>query len=324
MLRFCVFDGETPSVPFPLRHAVLLGRDGIGLGTDVELDASGLIVCKSPEPTSYALSLQVPVRDIAPITLDAKEGGAGGTRETPSIGCVTLRTCLLPARERPYLLSLELARHRIMHFLNKLEDWALFDLGADDPIMQAFELARHVFTAALVAQRSDHEGPQGGFTPEADRLAWQALALAIDASEQLAMRHASNQLPGRLDGRTYKAAVEAYITATGDPPPSGVPIIVQNSLGVTLPGRPIIGSAVSPSQFAEAFLRSAAVANDFLTLPMRWVDLEPEEGTYSFAPTDRWIEWAVRKARMPVFAGPVIDFRSSMIPEWIYIWENDY
>ena len=55
-----------------------------------------------------------------------------------------------------------------------------------------------------------------------------------------------------------------------------------------------------------------------------WVDLEPREGSYSFGPTDKWIEWAVRTAKVPVVAGPVIDFRASSTPDWLYIWENDY
>jgi len=52
--------------------------------------------------------------------------------------------------------------------------------------------------------------------------------------------------------------------------------------------------------------------------------MEPEEGKYAFGPTDGWIEWAVRRARMPVSAGPIVEFRSEAVPEWLYIWENDY
>lgn len=315
MLSFVVFNGERPGASFPLRHAFLVGPDGIGLGVDVAMRDDGLIVCQAPERSSLGLSLQVPVETLPPLN----------GRRLPPLGKLTLRTCLLPPRERPYLLSLELARHRIMLFLNKLEDWALFDLSPEDPILVQFELARQTFTQALVAERGG-ESPDrpGGHTVEADRLAWQALALAIDAGEQLAVRDATRDIGPRLDGRAYAEAVEAYVHASGDQPPPNVPIIVQNSLGVTLPGRPLIGCEVSPARFSEPLQRSVAAACDFVTLPMRWVDMEPSEGEYSFAGTDRWIEWAVRKARLPVYAGPVIDFRPADVPEWIYIWENDY
>jgi len=63
---------------------------------------------------------------------------------------------------------------------------------------------------------------------------------------------------------------------------------------------------------------------DFISIPTRWASLEPEEGEYRFAPTDRWIEWAVRRAKLPVTAGPVVDLSAAAAPEWIYIWENDY
>src|SRR5262249_15174467 len=85
-----------------------------------------------------------------------------------------------------------------------------------------------------------------------------------------------------------------------------------------------IGGAVNPSPFAEPPQRVLASACDLLGLPMRWLDMEPEEGKYSFTRTDRWIEWAVRTAKIPVVAGPVIDFRASSVPDWLYIWEHDY
>jgi hypothetical protein len=85
-----------------------------------------------------------------------------------------------------------------------------------------------------------------------------------------------------------------------------------------------IGCAVSPSSFSEPLTRVVAGTCDFVTMPMRWIDMEPTEGKYSFAKTDKWIEWAVRTAKLPVHAGPLIDFRELCVPEWLYIWENDY
>ena len=52
--------------------------------------------------------------------------------------------------------------------------------------------------------------------------------------------------------------------------------------------------------------------------------MEPDEGKYQFATTDRWIEWAVRKAKLPVVVGPVLDFAPGKLPEWLFIWENDH
>jgi len=252
---------------------------------------------------------------------------AGGGRgvATP-LGVLSLRTCLLPERDSPYLLSLELARYRLMLFLNKMEDWGLSDLAGDSPIMVRFESARRVFTEALVAQRADADRDESkfGFSARADRLARRAMALAIDAGEQLALDKAKKDGAARATGAVYKAAVAAYEAATQETPPAEAAIIVAGTTGVTLPGRPTLGCAVNPNQFTDEQQRAIAAACDFVSVPMRWTDLEPAEGKYSFKNTDRWIEWAVRKAKIPIVAGPVIDFRPGCAPDWLYIWENDY
>jgi hypothetical protein len=93
---------------------------------------------------------------------------------------------------------------------------------------------------------------------------------------------------------------------------------------VTLPGMARLGCAVNPAIMTEPMQKALAATCDFLTVPMRWAHLEPQEGEYSFKNTDRWIEWAVRKANLPITAGPVIDFSDGATPEWLSIWENDY
>ncbi len=52
--------------------------------------------------------------------------------------------------------------------------------------------------------------------------------------------------------------------------------------------------------------------------------MEPTEGKLSTTATDRWIEWAIRTAKLPVVGGPLVDFRPQCAPDWLFIWENDY
>ena len=91
-----------------------------------------------------------------------------------------LQTAILPPREEPYMLSLELARHRIKSFLDLSENWSLFYLSDDNPAVLRWEEARLIFTRALVSV--DRE--------EAASLARKALEYATDASECLTMVHA--------------------------------------------------------------------------------------------------------------------------------------
>lgn len=314
MLRFAVFDDDGPAKTWILRHAHILGQDGVPAQGDIRFE-DGFITCQPVSPDACGLCIQYPVAGI--------KDGQVVEGEDSLFGKVSLCTSLLPARQEPYLLSLELVRGRIRRFLSKIEDWDLFDLSSDDPIMMLFESARKTFTQALVAQRQS-EG-QGASPLRADRLAKDALALAVEAGEQLALRRAHELAPRRLNGELYAAAVERFSSSSmsDGSKPTG-PVQTPDRNGVVLPGKPQIGCAVNPAMASMEFQSSVEEIADFVRIPMRWVEMEPEEGKYSFTKTDRWIEWAVRKAKMPIIGGPVIDFRPTSVPEWLYIWENDY
>lgn len=309
MLNFVVFGEDgAPASEWPLRHAHLLGPDQLPLQAAIRFEA-GMIRCEKSSAETAGLCVQVPV------AMEAEEG-----LPAAQLGLLTLPTCLLPERDEPYLLSLELARHQIMLFLNKLEDWGLFDLSAEHPVMAQFERARRAFTRALVAQR----GAGSAFAPEADRSARHSLGLAVDAGERLTLINAERQLAERLSGTLYAETARHYTAITGETPQAGAPIVLPGAGCTVLPGPPMVGCAAAPAAMTEPLQKTAAAACDFLCMPMRWIDMEPQESKYAFAATDRWIEWAVRTARLPLVGGPLVDFRAECVPEWLYIWENDY
>lgn len=309
MVRFRMFDPDEDR--YQVTRAYLVGGDDIPAAGAVTREGDFAVASPSASG-SIGLVVRVELRGLPP-TGDAK-------LPTPDAGRLTLQTCLLPVREVPYLLSLELARHRIMFFLNKLEDWQLFDLPPEHAALERFARAQDLFTRALVCER-DSDGNLG---LDAHELSLAALAHAVDASEALAMASADRQLPERLSGRAYAEATDAYLAAQGEAPPAGAPIVVQNDVGVTLSGRAPVSCAVAPVAFNDQLKQAVLDCSDELVVPMNWTDLEPSEGDYSFAATDRWIEWAVRQAKLPVVSGPVVDFAPKSVPEWLYIWENDY
>jgi hypothetical protein len=318
LLSFVVFDADgVDTRHFPPRHAYLVGPDEIPVQGDISFEP-GLVECEKTVQQAAGLAVQFQV---------GRPEGPGVPASNNGLGLLTIHTCLLPDREEPYLLTIELARHRIMFFLNKLEDWGLFDLPMDNPVMQQFELARAAFTEALVAQRGESkngENPHMGFCPQADRLALNSVGLAISAGEGLAAINADRQLKLRLSGKGYSDAAAHLARLTPETPPAGSPILVPGAGEVVLSGPPQIGCAISPGQFNEPLQRAVMATCDFVTMPMRWLDMEPNEGKYSFQSTDRWIEWAVRTAKLPVVGGPIVDFRPQAVPEWLFIWENDY
>lgn len=323
MLSFVVFQNDgVDAQHFPPRHAFLVGPEEVPTQGDVELE-EGLVRAEKQASTSVGLAVQVEVpRPQLPEHLARLMPGG----LSPSMGLLTLHTTLLPDRQQPYLLMIELARRQIMQFLNKMEDWQLSDLANDHPIMQQFELARDRFNEALVAQRMKPANGDAvhGLNPEADRQAAQALALALEAGEELALVQSVRQLKARQSGEAYKTAVAQVEKMGQDAPANHGPVVVQGAGHATVAGIPAIGCAISPSVIAEPLQKAAQSCCDFVTMPMRWSDMEPVEGKYNWTPTDKWIEWAIRTAKLPVIGGPVVDFRPRSAPDWLFIWENDY
>ncbi len=327
MLSFVVFDTESAvsagsgvsggrgagslDREFVLRHAYVVGPEDVAVPADVSIDG-GVIRCTKKTPDSAGLALQFPVR---------VQGGEE---------VVVLQTCLLPERERPYLLSLELARHRLMLTFNKLEDWALFDLASGDAGLKLFEEARQAFTEALVIVGGEHASKAdletGGYSAKADQLARRALSLALEASELLTQTQMRAQHAKRMSGELAAAAAKVALpkSAITEHETTRSRNALLGSAGVILPTPPQIGVSVGPQQFTPALCKAVQSCCDFLCMPMRWVDMEPTEGRYLFGNTDRWIEWAVRTAKLPIVGGPLIDFRKGVLPEFLYIWEHDY
>jgi hypothetical protein len=307
MLAF-VTQRLAPTTTGPLAGASIVGPDAVPV-TGAAIAEPGLIRCEKTSSEAAALSIQV--------TLDASALASLGPCLLPDgtalrpLGQLVLQTCLLPDRDRPYLLTLELARHRVMLILNKLEEWQAFESLAADPVMPIIEKAREAFTQALVALPRKN-------TPDddADRLALRALWIALEASERLALRQAQIDFGAPARARMHAQAADDL--------GAGQPVLHPTRAGLVLPQAPAVGVTISPLVFTDAAKDLAAKAADFITMPMRWLEMEPAEGEYAFARTDRWIEWAVRAAKLPVVAGPVIDFRPHAVPDWLYIWENDY
>lgn len=310
MLRFVSLD-PAPMTLDPIPGAYLIGQDNVAIAGEVT-KRDGIIVCEKGTSEASALAVQL---ELDQSRLDLLEGDTEveGITLRP-LGQWTLQTCLLPQRQAPYLLVLELARHRIMVFITKLEEWQAIESAEGTLAMRLFEAARKAFVEALV-QAPESIQPDS----KAAKLALRALWIALEASERLALQQAANDFPLRTNGSMYEQIDEERSATT-----NRKPILHPARGGVVLPLKPAVGTLVSPNVFAPMTQDAVTRACDFITLPMRWIEMEPAEGEYDYSKTDRWIEWAIRSARIPVVGGPLIDFRAASVPEWLYIWENDY
>ncbi len=230
MLQFKVFDNGQPTRDFAVRNAYLIGSDNSAMRGNIRFE-DGMIVCDKRETGVAALALQVPIGEC---------------------GEMTVQTCLLPERDKPYLLHVELARHRLMTIYMKSEDWGMFDLEPDHPVTKRFEIAKRLFIEALSLQ---HEDPN-----RADQMAHDSLAASIDGSEELALAHADllfnrRKQTGSLPRQVFGCG--AHLEATDARLRAGI-----------------------LSNF------------DFLLLPTPWRTLAPEEGDYQWDLMEAWVKWA--------------------------------
>lgn len=158
--RFIFSPGDGSQRPLTLQGAHLVSTDNVPVRAEIEL-AGHEILCTARTQDPVGLSLLWPVKDF---------------------GTIQLQTTRLPARDKPYHLHVELARHQLMRLSVKREEWGLFDYSGMDEISGLTDQSRDAFIGAL--QTVDQ--------PEkAARLADEALLLGLQAGEQMSRFHAT-------------------------------------------------------------------------------------------------------------------------------------
>ncbi|EAQ81247.1 hypothetical protein [Blastopirellula marina] len=75
-----------------------------------------------------------------------------------------------------------------------------------------------------------------------------------------------------------------------------------------------------PSADASALLRPAF--NTAVVSPV-WKDCEPNEGRFDFEKVREQIRWC-RSQGMRVVGGPVANLDDLNVPDWLYLWDNDF
>lgn len=126
---------------------------------------------------------------------------------------------------------------------------------------------------------------------EASKLADQSLAIALDLSEQLAMFHSELLINRRKAGNTFV--------------------------------KHIFGCKIDPVVQNQKYKDTLTSNFDYAVLPIRWRQIQPQEQSFETAAVDEWLD-VLSKKRLPIVAGPLIDLSEGEVPDWMYIWENDF
>lgn len=273
-LSFEIFDQGRRLTDFLVRGAYVTGAESVPVAGRVSFEQGLLRVDCFAEPAEDDED-------------DANRAfGVALLWDAGDAGSYILETTRLPPRERPYILNVELARHRLMRLIHKQEDWNLW-LGPAAPAGAAESLGkiRDAQQALAEALGILHD------PPEAARLADTALEIAIEASEELSLFQAETSMARRRSG-------------------SGA-------------SRVMLGVRADPAVRNAKYRGTLARFFDYSIVPVSWRQLQPEEDRFETEATDSAIEFLARN-RVPLIGGPLVDLSEGEVPEWLFIYENEF
>jgi hypothetical protein len=73
---------------------------------------------------------------------------------------------------------------------------------------------------------------------------------------------------------------------------------------------------------AEHAAGALAATFDRIALAFPWSTIEPNEGHYDWSRPDALLDWADKEG-LAVSGGPLVDFSSAQLPDWLCLWERD-
>jgi len=204
--------------------------------------------------------------------------------EVHNYGKILQQTTRLPERQAPYNLNLELVRGKLLRVSLKREEWGMIDLETADEHQELVNAALDKFISAL-CQAADEPD-------KASLLADEALSLAVKGGETMALAHAKLFLDRRSNTQGF--------------------------------GRHSFGCCFDPSRIQDQkYLKYIKDNFRFVTVPISWRKIQPKEQEKEFKFLDECINWLSRN-HIAVKVGPLISFSPTAVPDWLYIWENDF
>lgn len=80
-----------------------------------------------------------------------------------------------------------------------------------------------------------------------------------------------------------------------------------------------LGTSLFDARAANAYHKAFNAAN----VPIMWGEIESHEGNSVWTVPDEQMQWCSDR-RLVVSAGPILSFDNNYLPDWLYLYENDY
>lgn len=85
----------------------------------------------------------------------------------------------------------------------------------------------------------------------------------------------------------------------------------------------VLAANVGTEPLSESVQKQIQPAINGVVVPFCWREIEPEEGQLEWSALDQQVEWC-RKAGLRIWTGPLISLDRSHLPDWLYLFEDDY
>lgn len=186
-------------------------------------------------------------------------------------------------------------------------------LERKQPYLLQVELARGRLTRIVAKGEEwglfDYEGAEQRMRP-------------VDDARDLLIRALQNEVPSEAADLGQQALDRAVQASEALAKFHSCELLRRRRQSGALPKR-IFGCSFSLDKMSELKRQRLTSAFDFVTLPVTWRDVEPNEQTFNWKPLDAWVE-VLAKNRIPMKASALLSFREGTVPDWLYIWEHDF
>ncbi len=98
-------------------------------------------------------------------------------------------------------------------------------------------------------------------------------------------------------------------------------VAARRRAGTKLPA--VLGGNLGPKLLRGTVSRQFLSAFNAAVVPLKWRDVEAQEGTYRWEIADRQISWCHENS-LPVICGPLLQLDDRGMPDWLAIWQGDF
>jgi hypothetical protein len=236
-----------------------------------------------PDNMPYPTELQLTGKTLTLLRAVEDSGHLVAPWPVEGFGQLMGASATLAERPSPYDLLVELARGKVNQVRCQAADWQTGGLQLAADLEQRIEQASLTFGRAVCS-----DDPT-----DTRRLAQNALVLGYQAGGDLASAYLNQVFQIRHQRQGQNDRLET-----------------------------ILSTPLTPAATEEPYASRLRSTFNRVSLPLAWHAVEGDETIYRWDEFDRLLQWAEAN-ELDVTAGPLIDFSSSQLPAWLWLWERD-